>query len=136
VKPQTALTIQTGMARKPRPDDIKKADLDLGRRLARLRRLRGLTQIELADQLGVVQPIISDFERGKLRPNPQLLAKLAVALHISADELLGIAPRQHNGEVLSRRFLRRLKAVEGLPKRDQEALLRTIDAFLAARKAS
>jgi hypothetical protein len=37
---------------------------------------------------------------------------------------------------VNRRFLRRLQVVDQLPKRDQDALLRTIDAFLAARKAS
>ncbi len=35
----------------------------------------------------------------------------------------------------SRRFLRRLEQLSALPKRDQDALLRTIDAFLAARGA-
>jgi len=29
-----------------------------------------------------------------------------------------------------------LQAIDGLPKRDQDALFRTIDAFLQARRAS
>ena len=108
----------------------------LGKRIAALRRQRGLTQVELATALGVIQSIVSDYERGRLRPNPSVLAKLAMVLHVSADEILGIASSTLSGAPLSRRFLRRLKAVEDLPKRDQDALLRTIDAFLSARRAS
>src|SRR5207247_2491036 len=36
----------------------------VGQRLARLRRERGLTQVELAERLGIAQPIVSDYERG------------------------------------------------------------------------
>jgi hypothetical protein len=33
--------------------------------------------------------------------------------------------------VKNRRLSRRLQAIDALPKRDQEALLRTIDAFIS-----
>ena len=47
-------------------------------------------------------------------------------------ELLGIAtPTNTPSTTTNRRLLRRLKKIDNLPKRDQEALLRTIDAFLA-----
>ena len=124
------------MARKGRSDSERKMDLSLGQRLARLRKERGFTQIELADKTGISQPVLSDYERGKLRPHPQTIVQLARALQVSADELLGLERPKKNGAPLNRRFLRRLQAVDKLPKRDQEALLRTIDAFLAARKAS
>jgi len=35
------------------------------------------------------------------------------------------------GRAGNRRLLRRLQQIDGLPKRDQDALLRTIDAFLS-----
>jgi hypothetical protein len=60
----------------------------------------------------------------------------AVVLHVSTDELLGVKPPSQNGATVSRRVLRRLQAIDGLPKRDQDALFRTIDAFLQARQAS
>jgi transcriptional regulator with XRE-family HTH domain len=124
------------MARKARSAAEKKSDAALGVRLAQLRKERGFTQIELAEKIGVIQTIISDYERGKLRPHPDMLIKFASTLQVSADELLGIERPQKNSAPVNRRFLRRLQAVDKLPKRDQEALLRTIDAFLSARKAS
>jgi hypothetical protein len=35
------------------------------------------------------------------------------------------------GQLKHRRFFRRLQKIERLPKRDEQALLRTIDAFLS-----
>jgi transcriptional regulator with XRE-family HTH domain len=123
------------MARKARSPVEKKADAALGQRIARLRKERGYTQVELAEKTGIVQAIISDYERGKLRPHPEMLARLATVLQVSADEILGLAPPQKNGSTVNRRFLRRLHLVDKLPQRDQDALLRTIDAFLGLRKA-
>ena len=87
-------------------------------------------------KIGIIQGLVSDYERGKLRPHPDMLARFANALQVSTDEILGLEPSEKSPAPVNRRFLRRLRAIDGLPKRDQEALLRTIDAFLAARKAS
>lgn len=124
------------MARKPRSKAEKAKDLALGRRIAALRRERGTTQAELAEALGTTQGIVSDYECGKLRPHPDMIVRLAKALGVSADEVLGMKPSRPNGVAVSRRVLRRLQAIDQLPKRDQDALFRTIDAFLQARRAS
>jgi len=126
---QPVLKVQP-MARTPRSDADKKADVLLGKRISSFRKERGLTQVELADKIGLAQPVLSNYERGKLRPNHQVLSQLSKALQVSTDELLGL--QKSSGKApLNRRFLRRLQAIEHLPKRDQEALLRTIDAFLS-----
>lgn len=124
------------MARKPRSKADRAKDSALGKRIAALRKERGYTQTELAEQLGIIQAIVSDYERGKLRPHPDMIVRLAKALRVSTDEMLGVKPPSKNGAAaVSRRVLRRLQAIDGLPKRDQDALFRTIDAFLQARKA-
>jgi transcriptional regulator with XRE-family HTH domain len=102
----------------------------LGARLARLRRERGLTQVELAQRLGVAQPVVSDYERGELRLHGQLIVKLTAILGVTSEELLGLKAPASNGPLKNRRLLRRLQAIERLPRRDQQALLRTIDRFL------
>jgi transcriptional regulator with XRE-family HTH domain len=102
-----------------------------GARLARIRKDRGFTQVELADRTGLIQVLISDYEHDKLRPYADVAARLAQALGVSTDQLLGLQPlEQSNGSPVNRRFLRRLQKIDHLPRRDQEALLRTIDAFL------
>jgi transcriptional regulator with XRE-family HTH domain len=108
-----------------------------GQRLARLRKERGFTQVELAEKSAMIQAVISDYERDKLRPYADVVVRLAVALAVSTDELLGLQPpKKADGADTNRRFRRRLQLVDTLPKRDQEALLRTIDAFLGKGKAS
>jgi transcriptional regulator with XRE-family HTH domain len=102
----------------------------VGQRLARLRRERGLTQADLAARLGIAQPVVSDYERGELRLHGQLIVRLTDILGVSADELLGLTPTPAAGPLAQRRLLRRLWAIDRLPRRDQQALFRTIDAFL------
>ena len=111
-------------------------DESLGERLARFRKERGFTQVELAQCMGITQALITDYERDKLRPYAEMVVRfaLALALGLATDEVLGLraAPLASVARI-PRRFLRRLEALSQLPKRDQEALLRTIDAFLGLR---
>jgi transcriptional regulator with XRE-family HTH domain len=126
----------------PRKSSLKLPPLDLGdeslgRRLARLRKAKGFTQIELAEQIGIIQSLVSDYERDRLRPNPEMLVRFALTLETTTDEILGLsAQKNKNGAVKNRRLQRRLQQIDQLPKRDQDALVRTIDAFLGNSKAS
>lgn len=52
-------------------------------------------------------------------------------LKVSADELLGIEKPKGNAGAPSRKLARRVQQIEQLPQRDQQAIFRTIDAFLA-----
>ncbi len=104
----------------------------MGERLAQLRREKGLTQEELAAELDVTQPVVSDYERGRLRLHGELIVQLTAIFGVSADEILGLgAQPQRNGSIKNRRLLRQVQALEKLPKRDQQAVIRTIEAFLA-----
>lgn len=105
----------------------------IGARLARLRKEKGITQVEMAQRLGVAQPVVSNYERGSFRLHGELIVQLARILEVSTDELLGVEPRPRAAVPRDRRLLRRLEAFDTLPKRDRDALTRTIDAFLALR---
>lgn len=105
----------------------------IGQRLARLRRDRGITQAELAETLGMTQPMISGYEHGTLRLHGELIVELARILNVSSDEILGLGESKSASAPKNRRLLRRLQELDQLPRRDQQALLRTIEAFL--RKA-
>lgn len=102
----------------------------IGQRLARFRRDRGITQSELADMLGIAQPMISGYERDTLRLHGELIVALAKILSVTADELLGLDAMKSTMPVKNKRLLRKLQDLDRLPRRDQEAVLRTIDAFL------
>lgn len=112
----------------------KPEDETIGERIARLRRKKGLTQIDLAKRLRVSQPVVSGYENGITGlEGVQRITQLAGVLGVSADELLGLVkpPPGATEPSLRRSFYRRLISIDRLPRRDQEALMRTIDAFLA-----
>ncbi|RIX39887.1 MAG: XRE family transcriptional regulator, partial [Rhodocyclales bacterium GT-UBC] len=102
----------------------------IGERLAQLRKDRGVTQVELSELLGVSQPVYSGYERGELRLHGELLVKLARILKVSADEILGLEVSRPARAPRDRRLLRRLQDLDRLSKRDRDALMRTLDAFL------
>ena len=106
-------------------------------RLSRLRKERGWTQVELAERVGLSQTLISDYERGRLRLNADIVVRLANALEVTADELLQPNGRQHSlRRKPSLRVLRRLEKIEKLPAHQQNTLLKTIDTFLRGAAAS
>ena len=103
-----------------------------GQRLSRIRKEKGLTQVQLAKKMGIIQVLISDYERDKLRPYHDMVARFALALEVSADELLGIKPSKNKGNGPSLRITQRLKKIEDLPPPQQKVLLKTIDTFFKA----
>jgi transcriptional regulator with XRE-family HTH domain len=113
------------------PKSAKEESETIAQRLGRLRREKGITQVEMAERLGISQPIVSDYERGELRLHGELIVKLAEILDCSTDELLGRRELKTTTGGANRRMLRRMQEIELLPKRDRETLLRMIDAFLS-----
>lgn len=114
------------------PKTVFLSKREVGQRLRAIRHERGVSQVELAKALGTYQTTISAVERGARGLTLQQAVRLAGALGASPDDILG--PRQDaktGTHLKDRRFVRRLEKIAQLPKRDQQALLRTIDAFLA-----
>jgi len=93
----------------------------LGERIARIRKERALTQVQLAEKIGIIQSIVSSVESGDRRLSAEMAVRFAQALDVSMDELLGPGRRK---------ILRRLEQIEQLPPTRQLALLRTIDGVL------
>ena len=56
--------------------------------IARLRIERGLTQAQLAEQIGVHKNRVYEWEKGKFMPRGKNLMKLSAALDCSMDELI------------------------------------------------
>lgn len=60
----------------------------IGRRIRAYRKLKGYTQQELADELGISIAVIGSVERGTRTPKKQLLQDIAEKLKIDVEELL------------------------------------------------
>ncbi len=61
----------------------------IGKKIVSLRKSRDMTQMELADQLGISFQAVSNWERGNSMPDISKLPELAEIFEVSLDELLG-----------------------------------------------
>lgn len=105
-----------------------------GRRLAAIRKQRGVTQAQLGDAVGVSNRVIAYYETESDQPPGALLVDICQALKVSADELLGIkTPAQSKAPKLAR-LMNRLQQVADLPAAQQRAVLQHIDGLIASSK--
>ena len=62
----------------------------IGKKIKQARIDQNMTQMNLADAMGVSYQAVSNWERGNSMPDISKLADLCAALHITVNELLGI----------------------------------------------
>src|SRR5271165_7116453 len=109
----------------PRVSRLKLPPLELGgerigERVARLRKERGCTQMELAEKVGIIQTIVSAIETNALKLSAEMAIRFALALGVSTDDLLLPPKKKRPGRKPSRKVLRRLELIESLPSRQQQ----------------
>ena len=63
---------------------------EIGNRIRRFREDRKLTQIQLAEKLGVSNSRVSNWEQGINRPDADIIADICIALNVSPSELLDV----------------------------------------------
>lgn len=108
---------------------------EFGKRLAGLRKAKGLTQARLGDLVGVSYRVIAYYEKETPYPPSRLIVPLAKALKVSADELLGMKETKADFDPANTALWRRLKVVEALPQIDQKAILHYIKTIAKNREA-
>jgi len=111
------------------PKDTQKAR-SFGVRLATLRKAAGYTQAEFGAELGVSQRMIAFYESPESNPPATMLAAMAQALHISVDELVGVAPAKRAAKPANSRLQRRLNLIDKLGAKDKRQILQFLDTFL------
>ena len=68
--------------------------VDFGQRLKELRVQAGMTQLQLAQRMGVTKSVVSFYELQERTPSPDILVKLSGIFKVSTDYLLGLGPRE------------------------------------------
>jgi transcriptional regulator with XRE-family HTH domain len=67
--------------------------------LRKFRELRGMTQAEMGARAGIGAASISHFETGQRAPSLDSLVKVADALRVTVDALLGRSPMENSARV-------------------------------------
>lgn len=102
---------------------------DLGTRIAKLRKDRGLTQTQLGESLGVSQQQVVSFEKGRRKVPVSALPKLSKALGVPIEELVGIETRPGKRGP-SPKLLRQLEELQRLPRSKQRFVSEMLDTVL------
>jgi len=100
--------------------------MGFGKELFRLRKQQRLSQDALAMDIGVNKKNVSRWENEEVLPNVEMGAKVAVALGVSLDAMLGEDAQQKDAELA-----RLMQRVVELPQSDRDVLKRVAQGLLA-----
>jgi len=84
-----------------------------------------MSQDDLAKKLGTSAPIIGRHERNEIKPSIDVVAKIADALEVSVDCLIGKTSMQ-----LDKQAVKRLEDISKLPDDNKNFVLNLIDMAL------
>ena len=96
-----------------------------------LRKTHGITQVQLAETLGVSQQAITAYETGQRRVPISMLPLLAETLDTSIEDLIGAPARRRSGKRgPAPKIQQQLEQIGKLPAAKQRAIAQVLDAML------
>jgi len=103
----------------------------LGQRIAMLRKDQGITQVQLAEALGIAQQTLAHYEVGRLRIAAGTLPMLARTLSVAIEELLAEAiPARKSKRSPSPKLQQQLDQISKLPKAKQRFVMEMLDTVI------
>jgi len=103
----------------------------LGARVAELRKGRDITQVEMAQTLGVSQQTINSYEVGRRRIPVSALPTLARSLGVSLEELLGEDAGAAKRRGPAPKLQQQIERITQLPRAQQRFVMQMLDTVLA-----
>ena len=104
---------------------------DIGDRIADIRREKGLNQDELAELSTLSRISIARYESGRVEPGAKALSRIADALEVSTDVLLGRSeePQEQTEQPLTIEARTVSAGMDKLPKEQRELILNMVKAM-------
>lgn len=113
----------------PMAPDEKAFCKAMGERIAEFRKSHGMTQVQLADLIGVLQQTLAHYEVGRRRVPVSMLPQLATVLAVSVNELIGVSsPSGKRGP--APKLLQQIERIHRLPKAQQRFVMQMLDTVL------
>lgn len=106
--------------------------MEFSERLKKLRKDAGLTQVDVANKLGISQPAYASWERGIKKPTQDNLVKIAQILNVSVDYLVGNS-QETLDELDNIELLFRMNS-KGLTNEEKEIFRKELIKFMEERK--
>jgi len=99
--------------------------MSFGKKIAVIRKEQGFSQDELAKKVGIISITIGRYERDEIKPSVDTAAKIADALNVSLDYLVG-----SSDSVLEKGLVKKINDIQKLSTDDKNVVIKLIDAFL------
>lgn len=103
----------------------------LGNRIAQRRKDSHITQVQLAETLGVSQPTMNAYELGQRRVPVSALPALAKVLSVGLEELLGESNAATKKRGPAPKLQRHMERISQLPKPQQRFVMQVLESVLA-----
>ena len=105
--------------------------IDTGERIRALRKLRNLNQEQLAELASLNRVTVAKYEAGRVEPGAQALARIADALEVSVDTLLGRSDEvpAHSPQTVEAQIVS--GGMDKLPKEQREQVLAVVRAMFS-----
>lgn len=111
-------------------EDDKAFFVRLGGRIAAQRKAEGITQVQMAEVLGVSQQTVNAYEMGSRRVPVSALPTIAKALAVSIEELIGETPKPGKRGPTPK-LQQQIERITQLPKTQQKFVMQMLDTVLA-----
>jgi transcriptional regulator with XRE-family HTH domain len=112
----------------------KKERTPFGERLNRARLNAGLSQVQIAENLGITQSAYAAWERENIALRPDQVICLCKLLKIRVEELFEDNTSRKSGGPTGKAY-RLFEDVAKLPQRQQQRILGTVEDMLIAQKS-
>jgi transcriptional regulator with XRE-family HTH domain len=103
--------------------------MTLGEHLMILRKKKGFSQGEIGKQIGTSGDIVGRYERNVITPSIEVIMKMADALEVSIDYLVGKTDFE-----LDKTVMQRMIDIQKLNDKEKECVLFALDAMLRDAK--
>lgn len=103
----------------------------IGDRIAHLRKVKGISQTDLAKQINASREAIGKYERNEAMPSVETAKKIADVFEVTLDFLVD----ENANASFDKQTVKRLKDIEVLNPDDKKTLFSMMDAFLRDAKA-
>ena len=108
--------------------------MEFSERLKNLRKQAHLTQVDVAEKLGISQPAYASWERGIKKPTQENLVKIAQILNVSIEYLVGNSDENLKEDELDNVELHFHLNLNGLTEEEKAIFKKEIIEFMEERK--
>ncbi len=105
--------------------------MDFGDRITLVRKQKKISQSELGKLANVSGDIVGKYERNEMKPSIETARRLANALNVTLDYLVG----DSDTTVFDKDITKRIEDIIDMNSEDKNALFKIIDAYIRDFKA-